>query len=1414
MENNNIKPQTFLKWLENQQTVFKDLDINLKLYQEYLNNWSKNKNNATLKDNNFVTALYVDLIKELSINFTSEEEKRFIANFDYTKKDNLDIIIPFFIKKLKNVCLFFSQKREELKEKIYTVPLKGTNMSVSKLVKNILISNIDSGFSQKIIEGKTTIPSQSAVNLFLDVKVEELYDVKNYFDNDKDNANSNTIDLNSDIFLNFKNSIISAIDQYPNYADSLINNLSVKLALSGGELQLLKNKDFINYIKNDKEDDLKLNLFKKLAPKYTSCSFYYLSTGNTISQKISGVLFDPYNFKKEVTQNLLNKNNISYAYSQDLNELYTTYELGKFFIPSKLGVLKFNSYKKTPFINESALSPNSVYVFPDPNVIEDKDNIISYKLDVSWNKIGRQDGFRFGDIITDNQYQLFYPYSSYSQELNTQPTGLSIATDDIEFWSKDEKNEWLSKNNLWSNLDEVEKLPIESRTQTLLFDSGTTTNWYTDIYGNQFILNKNLAKNSTIYDKNYSNTGAIFVKETQTGLVSTFKHFFNILYNKYPNKIIEELDGDIFSFYLIKNTLVIETSSYVLLDSYEYDIENNKIKNTTLPGIYVPKFILNKNLEKFVNSFYCEEDKNLYVCFLKLLPSLSASNYKSLYPVIYSVNIDTNYIEQIYPIVNFDSTIYSLSSNQFSNFPEIDLRRIEGGKFSYKKKDSIFNLTYYAFNNNGIPFIINEQFSKSPGLDKIYSYKPILHKPFYYVRDTNFSNPEFDSSLRHSSTYSNQIGYKDINTFNYTLDKNFNDKFHFSGNIGPVFVNVPGKHYIQFDWNSYVFGNVFIGCKSIGVTKVDNDNVIDLRDGSNGIILSEENKYYKILDYIVDSRVYSVSAFRPLNSGGTLVTLTVSQSGGLENDNQILCKDLLNSYKRVKIVKRGDGIGKVSGDPSCLDCGELCEFLYPLNSTISLIPSAAPDNAFVGWLGTPCQGLAGNCSLQITDNTTITAVFNKIPEYTLTVTSNISGYVPYITNADKLTCFSDKCIAIYKQNEVANLSGDVFIGMYLSEFKNTSCRNTYDCAVQMTGNLSVTAIYLSSINSIEIYNMPLSNGFKPGTVYCSLDPENRINTYNKFLVPSNTFVVISAEILPEYTFINFEGSPCVSSKSIVCGFDVTSNRSISAFYGLPSYTINVFLSGNGLFTVESNTPIIGGKKIDIGTRFLSNTRNTISTKFLSGENVTITGTVQDLNPGLFTNWVLLSAYNYPTQNITPQIRVIEIPSITSNITVSAIASTEFFDFTVRKVGGRRPLEHIVGVIINNQREDTVGLGVLSKTFKCVPGDNIKIKTNFVNNPVGSIPEKILYYIGSNNITYNYNTDIYFSISDGSNTSNINLPINDTLNTVIDGVTYFNQQNYDIPVFTQISSNNVLNVENTQIIYTPFTDNETISAVFG
>ena len=430
------------------------------------------------------------------------------------------------------------------------------------------------------------------------------------------------------------------------------------------------------------------------------------------------------------------------------------------------------------------MTPNSVYVFPDPDVVEGgKDDFpLIYKVDVSWNKIGMEDGFRFGDVISDSHYNRFYAYESISQDIINQPYGLSRSTDNVDFWSSEKDSIW-TESDLWPGLNEVEQLPLKDRTDSLLIDKGTLTDWYSDIYGNEFGLYKKLDENTTLYDKRNLVKGELYVKNTVTNLVSSFNNFFTTLYLKYPEKVGKELKDKFYSFYLIKNVLVIETENYVILDSYDFDLGIGKALNTLLPGIYIPKFEINSNLEKFINSYYVEENNTLFLCFLKLLPTLSASNYKSLYPVIYKMDVDTLNFEQKFPGRVFDATIYSLSSNITKDLSEVDLRYVEGGKFSFKDKFNVYNLSYLAYNLNEIPFLVNEQFTLNENKNEFTAYLPVLNKPYFYTHDVNFSNPTVDSTLRLAGTYSELAGNKDKVNFNWNVIDSGNDNFHFCSNI-------------------------------------------------------------------------------------------------------------------------------------------------------------------------------------------------------------------------------------------------------------------------------------------------------------------------------------------------------------------------------------------------------------------------------------------------------------------------------------------------------------------------------------------------------------------------------------------------------------------------------------------------------
>jgi Collagen triple helix repeat (20 copies)/Divergent InlB B-repeat domain len=176
----------------------------------------------------------------------------------------------------------------------------------------------------------------------------------------------------------------------------------------------------------------------------------------------------------------------------------------------------------------------------------------------------------------------------------------------------------------------------------------------------------------------------------------------------------------------------------------------------------------------------------------------------------------------------------------------------------------------------------------------------------------------------------------------------------------------------------------------------------------------------------------------------------------------------------LTITKLGAGTGMVTSQPAGVACGPVCQFSFPVTTTVSLTASASPGSDFAGWSGA-CFGL-GPCSVSMTAAKSVTATFQ--PERTLSVTiegqqqPNCNFFFPLcepgggvVTSSPQgVTCsFSSLgggtvCpLATFTQGTLVTLNatphaGDVFLGWF-----GGPCGGTGPCVVLMNSNLSITA---------------------------------------------------------------------------------------------------------------------------------------------------------------------------------------------------------------------------------------------------------------------------------------------------------------------------------------------------------------------
>lgn len=1295
----NLSPYSFLSFIQFQDFQYIDVNEQLKIYQKYINTWASKKNLKKSEEKLIVRDAYVNLLREITLNFSTEEEKRFILNADFNDDSDLDIVIPFFVQKLKQISFYYNSKRQDVKNSIIKYNLKGSNLGIETIVKKIIFEYIENSIDTKRKE-------LSAFYNNFDVSVTELYgDSENFYDQPEKTESTYTNKIDPDIFINVKQSIIDAISAYPFYlqnsSTSIIDDFTYNPILSGTELFYLKNRDFINYIEKG-NSSLKFNLYKELYPKFIGTDVYYLST-NSQNQSVSGILFEANSFNGQY----LNKHFPTTIYTEPLENLINIYKLGGYFIPQNQGILIYNTPNKTYQISNSALQPDEVYVFPDPNKIGNtiytsgQDNTyvpLTYLINLEWNRVKISNNYKFNDVLSNNYNQLFYGYQSKQQNNKLSVEGIGKVTDNITFWNGD-------KNVIWRGSFDVNKYPIDKDTDELLVDEGVAVDWYPDEFNNEFALYKKIntygkptlsslndggsipdsdtefiqrnINNVSLYEKKNVSLGKVFVRNNFYNKVSNIKECLSAIFLKYPDDVVYEVENKAIKLFVTNKIFVIETENYVISDTYNYIINKNEFKNNNTKPFYIKKEGLNKFLDDFVNPWFDEKNKRVFIVFLKTVNnSLSSSNYKYVTPEIYSTAIDNVDYKKIYPLQKTVTTVYSLSAN-IGETPEINLVEYSGGSFRRNSFLNEYNFTYLAKNLNSIPFFVNEKLFYQPENNTFVSETPLLLKPFYYIHDNNYSNPTLPYYVRYMSNRSGYIGGKNTNTLDIINTINNGINYAFSSTVDVLQINECGKYIVQFDWQTYNNSNIFIGCSSFNIKQVENNLIIDFK--SKITYLSAFNVEKNIFNFYVNDIEFAVNVHRPTFPDNEILIVDVKPTTNVAFTGTFCGQSI---YKKLKIEKEGEGSGLVFTDPPCLYCGTECEYLYPQNATITVIASANYYSTFEGWSGdTECYGFTEDCILTLDDDKTLVANFSKSPLYRVTVDPGVGSVVSF----DGSIACPTICVGDYIYKEYITLSAaPAPQGFKFDRFKGIPCDfGQRVCTFIIYNDVYVEALYsqvlyyelILNVESAVFEDTPilvntdigglalLTNPYDYPLIYNPLPKGTIVWTYNDS--PQNSTTVTSTNSLSQQTFISltavplsdeyvferWNGGPCNNSGDVNCDFVLNQNEYIVAVFNLREYTLTIYSSGGGIGRVYS---------VPTGINCSTNgIHNSCEYGFVSGTYIT-------LNAGASAGSTYLGLCSYDVPGTLLDTTTFQI---TANTSLTALfLPFEFYDFNLVKIG--------------------------------------------------------------------------------------------------------------------------------------------------
>lgn len=451
----NTRPYTYIEFIK-LYGFEHNADNFIKLYQDYLTLWAQNsREDAVTSDKDFVKNKMIDILKSITLTYSTFEEQDFIANIDWTDDSQIKSVIPFYIRKIQEITEYYRKKRENIGQIINKHKFKGSTKSVEEIIYDTII--------KFIFDNKSYLPQMAEIKRDLSVSIESYVDTySEYFDIPRDSvttkrkkkisASMNDVDYKQ--YLEVGNVISNLL--YSGYTFlkeiPLIARLGIDLsAQCVGDMAVLRDKLLMYSTLNQVALTEQVALKRKLYKKYLGCDLYYLfcDAGGNVTMDLLTKASNP-------SGNLLNCSTADTATTES-DQLELLSNIGLFFKPDKTGILKVSAKDFSWEIDKENLTLNTIYIFPDPN--------------------------RYGQIGNnkDNVYPLIMEYK-FDYDIKNNSSG--FAKDDILFLIDSQSfNSYYSKQQDQYKIIDNKDLDYSF---TALKNNGFISNYQQDIFGNEF----------------------------------------------------------------------------------------------------------------------------------------------------------------------------------------------------------------------------------------------------------------------------------------------------------------------------------------------------------------------------------------------------------------------------------------------------------------------------------------------------------------------------------------------------------------------------------------------------------------------------------------------------------------------------------------------------------------------------------------------------------------------------------------------------------------------------------------------------------------------------------------------------------------------------------------------------------------
>ena len=183
-------PYSFTEWIARNTGVIPGKEK--KQYDDYLASWYDVNKNVPIVNADRIKEDYINLVKQISLIFQNEAEASWAVDINFDDPLEVEQVIPFYARKLKEIAIYLINKREAIKKAKLKYNLAGNREAIEnlfyeyllkaftkrKLVANEYLTNVTD------VSVLNILPELSAVSQTFQIQIEELYDDTSYFDHD------------------------------------------------------------------------------------------------------------------------------------------------------------------------------------------------------------------------------------------------------------------------------------------------------------------------------------------------------------------------------------------------------------------------------------------------------------------------------------------------------------------------------------------------------------------------------------------------------------------------------------------------------------------------------------------------------------------------------------------------------------------------------------------------------------------------------------------------------------------------------------------------------------------------------------------------------------------------------------------------------------------------------------------------------------------------------------------------------------------------------------------------------------------------------------------------------------------------------------------------------------------------------